>query len=130
MIGSSAGFPGSLDEMNESLNVRWLLRDISSSRTSLNIISSSSGWAECRLDSTRVLSSGTVSVSNLASELGLVGEGITVQASKWSRRRRRVANMVLCINVVAGFTERRCTSWPKRGAETRIAWQKGRKFWK
>src|SRR6266702_942724 len=128
MIGSSAGLPGSFDEMNGSTAGFWLLRRTSSSRTSLNDIkSTSSGGDEFRLESTRVLSSGTVSTSNLASASGLVGEGITVRASKESRRRRRAANMVLCINAAAGCTVRIWTSWPRRGAETRIAWQ-GKEF--
>lgn len=127
MIGCSAGLPGCFEGKNGSPAGFWLLRRTSSSRTSLNDIrSTSSGGVELRLDSdsTRVLSSGTVSKSNLASESGLVGEGITVRLSKESRRRRRAANMVLCINAAAGFTERRWTSWPRRGAETRIAWQR------
>lgn len=128
MIGCSADFPGSFDEMNASSARFWFLRRTSSSRTSLNDIESpSSGGVEFRLESTRVLSSGTVSKSNLASVSGLVGEGITVRVSKESRRRRRAVNTVLCINAAAGFTERRWTSWLMRGAETRIAWQ-GKEF--
>lgn len=130
MIGSSTGLLGSFDEMNGSPAGFSLLRRTSSesSRTSLNDIdSSSSGGVECRLESTRVLSSGTVSTSNLASAPGLVGEGITVRLSKEFRRRRRAMNIVLCINEAAGFTERRWTSWRRRGGETRIAWQ-GKEF--
>jgi hypothetical protein len=68
----------------------WNFRYASSSGASLNTIIesasfSASQWEECRLESTRVLSSGTVSVSNVGSPseqelssvlvLELVGEG-------------------------------------------------------
>jgi len=67
---------------------RWGFTYTLSSGTSLsNIESASPDWDECRLDSTRVLSSGTVSTADLgsASELVLVGEGNAVSSSSRSR---------------------------------------------
>jgi hypothetical protein len=72
--------------------VCWSLMYASSSGASLRSViesassPSTSEWDECRLDSTRVLSSGTVSVSNVGSEWSevelssvLVGEGRTAR---------------------------------------------------
>jgi len=77
MDNRADGLGGSEDEGGWR-EARWGFTHISSSGTSLsNIEPASPDWDECRLDSTRVLSSGTVSTADLGSvsELVLVGEG-------------------------------------------------------
>lgn len=102
--------------------------------------SSASEWDECRLDSTRVLSSGTISASNVGSDselelssvlvlvLVLVGEGKAgrVPNGSWWWRRWEEVSVFLFPNTAAVFTEKRWASWARRGgAGTRIAWRFG-----
>jgi len=87
MDNRAAGLGGSEDNGGWR-EARWgFTHTSSSSGTSLsNIESASPDWDECRLDSTRVLSSGTVSTADLgsASELVLVGEGRAAPESNGS----------------------------------------------